>query len=420
MADSSSSSESSSDIEGTPAPPAPLPPPKPAKRKAKSANEPYQKRLRKSEAIRQLTDKVSEITNFLGNFCQPICHSSEYGDDVDADVSREMYSDDDQEPSVPTESPNALKLSLNTVLKEPSVPKSVKAHVDTIQAIQHFDSEDWSNLRYSEVQKHYCSRPGFVELETNEEIKPFDKFTNLSLTERGFAAITQALIKQQEAAQNSFDSLVTWSESTSDLSSRSLVDKIKELFVEGDFQKISNDVLQLACGHRADLIQQRRDSILRSVKDKYFKATLRKIPPSSESLFQKETFSSAIEKNGGPSKTFWPARQPFQNKPAAQAGSSQTNSKLPAQGTFETMNFYQNTPRMSLPAQGYQPYFNPMRWRDMHRPQIRQPNFHAYPPRQRGARSQFSDGFRQNNARGQNRNSGQNYPRRDYSQKRKL
>lgn len=110
MADSSSSSESSSDIEGTPAPPAPLPPPKPAKRKAKSTNEPYQKRLRKSEAIRQLTDKVSEITNFLGNFCQPICHSSEYGDDVDADVSREMYSDDDQEPSVLTESPNALKL----------------------------------------------------------------------------------------------------------------------------------------------------------------------------------------------------------------------------------------------------------------------------------------------------------------------
>lgn len=339
MADSSTSSDSSDTEEINSI----LPTSRPPKRKAAkpACDEPKEKRQRNSAAIRLLTDQVSQITNFLGNFCQPIYHSSEYGDDVNADVSRELYLDNDEEPPVTTEPSNALKLSLNTVLKEPSVPKSSKAHVDTIQAIQHFDSEDWSNLRYAEVQKHYCSRPGFVELETNAEVKPFDRYTNLSITERGFAAITQALIKQQDAAQSAFDSLMTWSES-SELSAQSLVDKIKELFIEGDFQKISNDVLQLACGHRADLIQQRRDCILRSVKDKYFKATLRKIPPSSECLFQKEHFSSAIEKNGGVAKTFWPVRQPSHNKPAAQAGLHQTKYKLPAQGTFEPMNFYSN------------------------------------------------------------------------------
>lgn len=422
MADSSSRSSSDAD-EGrhsTPPSPPPQPPSKRTKRKtAKPAREPSQKRQRTSVAIQQLTDKVSEITNFLGNFCQPIYQSSVIGDDLNADVSREMYLEEDQEPAVLTEAQSTLKLSLSTVLKEPSIPKSTKAHVDTIQAIQHFDSEDWTDLRYAEVQKHYCSRPGFVELETNEEVKPYDTFTNLSLTERGFAAITQALIKQQEAAQNAFDSLVTWSESSTDLSSQSLVGKIKELFVEGDFQKISNDALQLACGHRADLIQQRRDSILRSVKDKFFKATLRKIPPSSESLFQKEVFSSAVEKNGGSSKTFWPVRQPHQGKPAAQAGSSPNNYKIPAQGNFEPMNFYQNMPRTSLPAQGNQPYFNPTRWRDMHGPPTRQNNSQAYPPRQRRAHAQFSDGSRQNNARGQSKISSQNYPRRDYYQNQK-
>lgn len=430
MADSSSRSSSDNDEGRHSTPPSPLPqppspPPQPprksAKRKTdKPASEPSQKRQRTSVAIQQLADKVSEITNFLGNFCQPIYHSSEFGDELNADVSREMYSEEDREPTALTEPPGAPKLSLNTVLKEPSVPRSTQAHIDAIQAIQHFDSEDWAGLRYAEVQKNYCSRPGFVELETNEEVKPYDKFTNLSLTERGFAAITQALIKQQEAAQNAFDSLIAWSEASTDLSPQSLVDKIKELFVDGDFQKISNDVLQLACGHRADLIQQRRDNILRSVKDKYFKANLRKIPPSSECLFKKEIFSSAVEKNGGSSKTFWPVRQPYQNKPAAQAGSSQNNYKIPAQGIFEPMNFYQNMPRMSLPAQGNHPYLNPLRWRgDMHRPPLRQKNFQAYPPRQRGTRAQFSDDTRQNNARGQGKTSGQNYPRREYYQNQK-
>lgn len=425
MADSmSSSSDSSSDTgERSPTPPASRPL-KPGKRKAtKPAHEHKPKRQRNSDAIRVLTEKVSEISDFLGNFCQPISHSSEYGDDLNAEVSRELYSDDGQEPTITAESTNTLKLSLNTVLKEPSVPKSLKTHVDTIQAIQHFDSEDWSNLRYSEVQKHYCSRPGFTELESNDEIKPYDRFPNLSLTERGFAAITQALIKQQEAAQSSIDSLVKWSKSSSDLSPQSLLDKIKELFVEGDFQKISNDALQLACGHRADLIQQRRDNILRSVKDKYFKATLRKIPPSSEFIFQKENFSSAVDKNGGIAKTFWPVRQPSQNKPAAQAGTSHSNYKLPAQGTFEPKNFYLNMPRFGLPqpAQGHQNHFNSMMSRrDMHRPQNMQTNFQGNPSRQRGSRFQFSDGFRHNAGRGQNKNYSQNFPRRDYQQKRKL
>lgn len=101
--------------------------------------------------------------------------------------------------------------------------------------------------------------------------------------------------------------------------------------MEGNYNKISGDLLQLACGHRADIIEQRRDAILKSVKDKFMRSNLRKIPPSSSFLFNKEAFSSAIEKAGGAGKVFWPLRNAQKSSwAAAQAGSS--SIKVPAQG----------------------------------------------------------------------------------------
>ncbi|XP_026330620.1 uncharacterized protein LOC113238110 [Hyposmocoma kahamanoa] len=48
---------------------------------------------------------------------------------------------------------------------------------------------------------------------TNDEIRPYDKNNSLALIERGFAAITQALIKQNETAQESFRGLMDWATS---------------------------------------------------------------------------------------------------------------------------------------------------------------------------------------------------------------
>ncbi|CAH0722255.1 unnamed protein product, partial [Brenthis ino] len=205
------------------------------------------------------------------------------------------------------------------------------ARVKLINSIQHFDTEDWNNVRYAEVQKQYCSAPGFTYLDTNEEIKSYDKYSSLALIERGFAAITQALIMQNEAAQSAFTALIEWASfSGNNITAKSLHEKVNELFIKGNFQKISSDVLQLACGHRAELVQQRRDNILRSVKDSFLKSRLRKIPPTSENLFNKESFSTAIEKSGGMSKVFWPLRAPTQNKAAAQAQPHQQTQVTPS------------------------------------------------------------------------------------------
>jgi hypothetical protein len=410
----------------------PLPPTKkPSKRKSEQCtSDAKSKRHRRDEygeSIRLLAEQVSEIKNVVGNMCQymppiiPLAHSSINGDEVDANVSGDLYSEN-QEPPTSVGSDNALKLTLNTVLKEPTVPKSSPAHVSFINSIHHFDSENWSSVRYSDVQKQYCSQPAFTDLEANDEIKPFDRFLNLSVTERGFAALTQALIKQSEAADTAFESLLAWSRSNTELTSQSLQDKLKELFIEGNFHKISNDALQLACGHRADLIQQRRDSILRSVKDKYFKETLRKIPPSSQFLFQKEAFSAAIDKHGGVTKAFWPARSLNQSKPAAQAGLIPSNltHRLPSQGIHEPSNLFMSTPRPFVPppAQGVQSFY-PLGWREMFRPPRPSSNPQGKPSRQRSFRNQSPYAYQQP-ARGQGRNSGPNAPRREYQQKRKF
>lgn len=296
------------------------------------------------------------------------------------------------------------------------MPKTSEDLLSTINSIQHFDTDNWSNVRYVDVQKHYCSTPGYTDLESNDEFKPYDKYYNLSLCERGYAAITQALVKQSNSAQKSFEALISWSR-TANLSPQSIHEKVTELFVHGDFQKISNDALQIACGHRADLIQQRRDSILKSVKDKFLRATLIKIPPSNEFLFNKDSFSKLIEKNGGVTKVMWPLRAPSQNKPVAQTGSSSLpnfENKGPAQGAYgfpygmrPHVAQYGSTQPYQLPSQfPAQGTFRPQRSSG---PQNRRP---------RGNRSQTQDG---NNYPSGSRSRGRStVPRRDYPQKRKF
>lgn len=355
----------------------------PKKRKAvaqtESNNAKRHKKSDKSDELRKLAEQVNNIENLLsrGMLPQTAFYNCSYpmplpvnnDDVVSLNVSNELFSDNecndiDEPKSVKNDS--SVNLSINTVLKEPSLPKSSKFHLELLQKVQHFDSSEWRDVRYSEVQKAYSTTPGFVELECNDEIKPFDRYTNFCVTERSYAAITQALINQKDAAQAGFESLLTWaSDNSNDLSPTTIKDKLNEIFIEGSYNKISNHLLQLACGHRADIIEQRRDSILRSVKDKFLRSKLRNIPPTSSFLFKNDAFSDAIEKSGGVGKAFWPIRNSSQksNWTAAQAGTS--NTKTPAQG-FQFNGpkgpygrFTQSQPMQNIYPYGYQPFYAP-------------------------------------------------------------
>lgn len=339
MSDSegSSSSSSSSETDRVTSPTRDTRPSRNRKRKAPDRSDKCTKSKKSKSELRKFAQHCFEQFAARSSFHNyPPFHPPEFeqknDDEVSLNVSGELFSDN--ESTVPS----SFQLPIRTVLKEPAISKSSKDHIELLNSIQHLNCPEWCDVRYSEVQKNYCSTPGFVELECNDEIKPFDKLPNLMVAERSYAALTQALIKQRESAQAGFASLLSWASSTDELSPLSLKDKINEIFIEGNYNKISSDILQLCCGHRADIIEQRRDGVLRYVKDKFIRSNLRKIPPTSESLFSKESFSTTLEKSGGVSKIFWPIRNAAQksNWAAAQAGPS--NTKPPAQGGQDLNN----------------------------------------------------------------------------------
>ncbi|KAJ2942498.1 hypothetical protein O0L34_g16107 [Tuta absoluta] len=232
--------------------------------------------------------------------------------------------------------------------------KSSENHVEVLNKLQHFNTPDWSQVRYSDAQKCYSSVPGFVELESNDLVKHLDRSRSMAVSERSLAAISHGLIMQHEALQKGISSLVNWltqHDENSPVSGQQLCDKVNELF-DSEYNKISVDLLQMVCGRRADIVQQRRDLILNHVRDKYLKESLRKIPPTSEHLFNEPNFSDFITKHGGISKVFMTTtsyRQP------AQGGSNkQPLAQRADYGTSKLPDTIRNGPGLqkSAPAQG--------------------------------------------------------------------
>ncbi|CAG9137918.1 unnamed protein product [Plutella xylostella] len=60
---------------------------------------------------------------------------------------------------------------------------------------------------------------------------------------------------------------IKWNQDSDLVSSTDVKDKLESIFLKGDFFKVTTDALQMVCGHRADIVQQRRDAILKHVKD---------------------------------------------------------------------------------------------------------------------------------------------------------
>lgn len=62
---------------------------------------------------------------------------------------------------------------------------------------------------------------------------------------------------------------------------------------------MSDDLLQIVCGRRADFINIRRESLLRQISEEFHRDVLHKIPPSSETLFNEDSVQKYLTKIGG-------------------------------------------------------------------------------------------------------------------------
>lgn len=198
---------------------------------------------------------------------------------------------------------------IGTTIKDPVYVKADDKLLAKLTELQHFNQDDWYAIRFSDAQKKYLATPGFVELKVNDELKKFEaaalKEDNRSfLLERSYAALSNALLCQKDELQKSLQNLVDWaSNSKESLTSDLLFEKIQTLFSkESNYCKVTDDLLQLVCGRRADLIKLRREALLRQITEDFHRGVLHKIPPSSQFLFKEDSVQNYFQKMGGADK----------------------------------------------------------------------------------------------------------------------
>ncbi|XP_049867072.1 uncharacterized protein LOC126367541 [Pectinophora gossypiella] len=255
---------------------------------------------------------------------------------IDDNVSGDLYVEEPatilREPTCDDSFQPNIIFDIETKLKEPTVPKTPQNLLEILNNIQHFNSNEWSEVRYAEVQKLYNYSPGFVDLDVNDELKAYDSLKHLCYSDKSYAALTYCVLKQRETLQSALKYLLQWAQH-SDLTFEGINEKINELFLKGDLFKVSSDLLQLICGHRAEVIQMRRDGIINHVRDPIHKAALRKIPPSCDHVFESDKLLSVLEKSGGVRKIFFPLNRQGPTVSASQAiTSSNRPARLPSQG----------------------------------------------------------------------------------------
>ncbi|KAJ2937647.1 hypothetical protein O0L34_g19321 [Tuta absoluta] len=229
------------------------------KKNGKSSRRSYKQERRLAE----LTRKVNQIKKQQNTpiFCndEPGCPSYHCKDNdaisIDDNVSRDLYAESDTELNEADKSGLQLNFDLQTKLKDPPIPKASEQMVNLLQGIQYFEKSDWCEVRHTEVQKLYNQTPGFIELEANEEIRAYDQLRHLAYADKAYAALTFCVLKQREALQNNLEELFIWARDSNNLNVDTLHEKINVLFAQGEYSKDSADLLQLVCGHRAEVIQ---------------------------------------------------------------------------------------------------------------------------------------------------------------------
>lgn len=213
-------------------------------------------------------------------------------------------------PSTPDANAGKLKLSeLKTTVKDPVYGHANDHYLKKLNNLQRFNSSDWYAIRFSEIQKKYLATPGFIELSVNDALKRFESAMlredpRSYLLERSFAGLTNALLLQKDELQKALQGLVDWAvENRETLSPNSIFNKIESLFSNtSPYNVVTDDILQIVCGRRADFISTRRDSLLRQIPEEFHREVFIKIPPSMEMLFDDESIQNYLQKIGGVDK----------------------------------------------------------------------------------------------------------------------
>lgn len=83
---------------------------------------------------------------------------------------------------------------------------------------------------------------------------------------------------------------------------------VKKILSKGSkFKTVTDDILQFVCGHRAEVIDMRRNAF--KTRNDALTAAVRQIPPSATHLFEEKALSNLLKDNGGSSQVFHKSRK---------------------------------------------------------------------------------------------------------------
>lgn len=168
-----------------------------------------------------------------------------------------------------------------TFVKEPDVKLPEADLLETAINCQRLGKADWSGVRYSEAEKRLKRGAVFQPLVMNTMFASKTGVAELSLRRQEglLGSLTYGLLAQRKAFVEAQDSLLRQFPQASKA--------FDELFLgESSFRSSSDDLLQITCGRRAEVIAERRKLVEPS--DLVSKRALLSVPPSPSHVFDEE------------------------------------------------------------------------------------------------------------------------------------
>ncbi|XP_074112632.1 uncharacterized protein LOC141536193 [Cotesia typhae] len=211
-----------------------------------------------------------------------------------------LYSQRDEDTqSTVEEPPLSDTLNLGKYKTEVNAKKKVvqadPTKLQTLSGLQRFEMDDWKDIRYGDTLKEFSASPGFTELKVNEELCYLDKGKDYQQsTERVLAGLANAVLTQNEVLQATLQGIIEWAKQYPEgIGSQDLINMFNLNFREkSETFRNSEKMLKIICGKRASCIEARRDRIINEAPNKQVQGALKRIPPSSQHLFEKPALSN--------------------------------------------------------------------------------------------------------------------------------
>lgn len=212
---------------------------------------PPAKKIRFEEDVEGMRSQLSFLTNLLPRFLPQ---------------GPQVIPTQNEEP----QSTPLLELGeCSTTIDEKKISQvATEERVSQVNFLQHFESSEWKEVRYSEALKKLVCTPGFTELKVNNELCYLDKGKDTFLSaDRVMAGLTHVLLDQRDNIKYIMADLIDWIiENQAVLTKEDLTKVVTDNFGAGStiFNNFEQ-ALQVICGKRAECIENRRERILAGI-----------------------------------------------------------------------------------------------------------------------------------------------------------